>query len=253
LHCDNPKIIAHRGASGDFPENTIRAFAEAWRSGADGVECDLRLSADRNVIVIHDADGRRTLGDERAICALTLEEIVMLDAGMWRGEIFRGERVPTLGEMLNQTPPGKECVLELKEGLELLESVVVALREVDFERTRITLIAFDYDVIAEARRRIPQAHALWLVSRSQQFHHGTKLAHWLVDKVKCANLHGVDLGFGPQVSRGLVSQLHRNGCAAYVYTINTAAAFSACIHAGVDAITSDFPARWPEDRMGNFR
>lgn len=244
MHCGNPKIIAHRGASGDFPENTLRAFAEAWHEGSGGVECDLRLSADGNVVVIHDMDGRRTLGDDRAICTLTLEEIRTLDAGVWRGETFRGERVPTLCEMLNQTPPGKECVLELKEGPELLESVVVALRDVDFDRTRITLIAFDYDVIAEARQRIPQAQALWLVSRSQQFNQGTNLGHWLVDKVKSANLHGVDLGFGPQVSRELVSQLHRNGCDVYVYTINTAAAFSACIHAGVDAITSDFPARW---------
>ncbi len=225
----------------------MRAFAEAWRTGADGVECDLRLSRDGNVVVIHDADGRRTLGDDRVICTLTLENLRTLDAGTWRGDNFRGERVPTLGEMLKETPPGKECVLELKEGLELLDSVVVALRDVDFRRVRITLIAFDYDVIAEARRRIPQAQALWLVSSNQQVHQETKLGHWLVDKVKSANLHGVDLGFGPQVSRELVSQLHRNGCAVYVYTINTTAAFSACIHAGVDAITSDFPARWRED------
>lgn len=212
--------------------------------GADGVECDLRRSADGEVVVIHDADGRRTLGDDRAIRDLTLKAIRTLDAGRWRGHQFAGENVPTLLEVLAQTPQGKECVLELKEGLELLECVDVALRSIDLTRTRITLIAFDYEVIAEARRRIPQARALWLFGNYAQREKNVCLADWLVDKVKSANLHGVDLGFGLAISRELVRQLRREACEVYVYTINSKPDFSACIDAGVDAITSDFPARW---------
>lgn len=94
------KIMAHRGSRATHPENTLPAFVEAIRVGADGIELDVHLSKDRHLIVIHDETFERTCGDPHQINELKLHEIKMLDAGKFKGNAFAGIRVPTLPEVL---------------------------------------------------------------------------------------------------------------------------------------------------------
>lgn len=96
-----PLIIAHRGGSGHAPENTLAAFQAAIDQGADGIELDVHLCADGEVVVIHDSDLSRTTNGEGSVYQKTLSEIKQFDAGSWFTESFTGERVPVLGEVLD--------------------------------------------------------------------------------------------------------------------------------------------------------
>src|SRR5436190_20563712 len=78
-----PLVIAHRGASGFAPENTLAAFKFALALGADGVELDVQLSADGHPVVIHDSRVNRTTNGTGAVSRLTLDQLQSLDAGSW--------------------------------------------------------------------------------------------------------------------------------------------------------------------------
>ncbi|HEY9250938.1 MAG TPA: glycerophosphodiester phosphodiesterase family protein, partial [Rariglobus sp.] len=84
------KIIAHRGASGEAPENTVAAARLGWTEQADAVEIDVHLTRDGRVVAIHDPTLLRTTGRDARVDELTLEEIRRLDAGVWKGARWRG-------------------------------------------------------------------------------------------------------------------------------------------------------------------
>jgi glycerophosphoryl diester phosphodiesterase len=95
----HPLVFAHRGASAHAPENTLAAFELALAHGANGVELDAKLSADGEVIVIHDATIDRTTGEKGHVSKLTLAALRELDAGSFFSAEFRGEKIPTLAEV----------------------------------------------------------------------------------------------------------------------------------------------------------
>jgi glycerophosphoryl diester phosphodiesterase len=109
-------FIAHRGASGKghSPENTIAAFREAINIGVDCVECDVHCTKDGQVVVMHDSTLNRTTNKKGAIAEMTLEEVKQTDAGSWFSSLFTGERVPTLGELLELTKGKVINVIEIK-------------------------------------------------------------------------------------------------------------------------------------------
>jgi glycerophosphoryl diester phosphodiesterase len=94
-----PAIIAHRGGSAYAPENTLAAFQSAVEQGADGIELDVHLSADGEVVVIHDADLERTTDGSGSVYENPLAALKELDAGSWYGSEFIGEEIPTLDEV----------------------------------------------------------------------------------------------------------------------------------------------------------
>lgn len=94
-------IIAHRGSAGTHPENTLPAFMEAVRTGADGIELDVHLTADQQLIVIHDESVDRTTDGKGLVRELTLEQIKKLDAGSWFDKKYQATKISTLNEVLN--------------------------------------------------------------------------------------------------------------------------------------------------------
>ncbi|MBI3914735.1 MAG: glycerophosphodiester phosphodiesterase [Chloroflexi bacterium] len=109
-----PLIIAHRGASASAPENTLAAFQRAFQLGADGIELDVTLTKDGVPVVIHDDTVDRTSNGRGKVSAMTLAELERLDFGSWFGEKFRGEKIPTLVEVLRAVPRDKLINIELK-------------------------------------------------------------------------------------------------------------------------------------------
>lgn len=241
----HPLIIAHRGASRKAPENTLAAFRLAWEQGADAIETDLRLTSDGAIMTFHDADGRRTLRDPRRIRDLTLSELKSLDAGIWKHPRWRGERVPTLAEVLATVPGGKRIVLELKEDLvtELSCELPIGARE------RITLIAFDADIIAKAKRHLLECRALWLFgdySSLPSKEGGTFLAR----RIRELGVDGVDLRHGRRLNEALLAPLHDEGRTIFTYTVNHTVSVRRCARLGLDGLTTDRPGdaqRWLED------
>lgn len=94
------QIMAHRGSKGTHPENTLAAFKEAVTVGADGIELDVHLTKDQQLVVIHDETIDRTTNGEGVVQELTLNEIQKYDAGSWFASEFAQEKVPSLKEVL---------------------------------------------------------------------------------------------------------------------------------------------------------
>jgi glycerophosphoryl diester phosphodiesterase len=101
------KRIAHRGLSTEYPENTLLAFQKALEAGADGIETDLRLSLDEEVILFHDTDLKRITGYDNSPESLSLVQLKKLDAG-------EGEEIPSLDELLQLTQGKATLILEIK-------------------------------------------------------------------------------------------------------------------------------------------
>ena len=152
-------VIAHRGLSSRFPENTLPAFTEAVKHGPDFVELDYRHTADGKPIVIHDAKLDRTTNSvstfgakEIVIGAKSAAELRPLDAGTWFDAKFAGTHLPTLEESLDAILAGSCCMVERKDGdaatvVELLHRKKVA--------SRCIVQAFDWKFIADVRKLDP--------------------------------------------------------------------------------------------------
>jgi glycerophosphoryl diester phosphodiesterase len=107
------EIVAHRGAEAVAPENTVAAF-QAAQPYADQIEFDVRVSADGKLVVIHDADVKRTTNGTGLVSDKTLAALKALDAGSWFSPAFIGERIPTLAEPLAEAQP--TALVEHKAG-----------------------------------------------------------------------------------------------------------------------------------------
>jgi glycerophosphoryl diester phosphodiesterase len=97
-----PRVVAHRGAATVAPEHTIAAYEAAVAAGADALWLDLQLSADEQLVVLHDARLDRTTSGRGPVRALPLRELKRLDAGRWFGWRFRGQRIQTLAEVIER-------------------------------------------------------------------------------------------------------------------------------------------------------
>ncbi len=125
-----PLVIAHRGASGLAPENTMAAFQKAVEGGADAVELDVRLTKDCQVVVIHDRRLERTTAGTGNVGSCTLGVLKSLEAGSWFDPVFRGEKIPTLEEVFDALPDDFLLYVEIKargHGAWALASKVVEL------------------------------------------------------------------------------------------------------------------------------
>jgi glycerophosphoryl diester phosphodiesterase len=123
-----PLHLAHRGASGIAPENTLAAFRKALVIGSLMVECDVHATREGAVVVMHDATVDRTTNGTGAIKELGLAELKTLDAGSWFAPEFAGEQVPTLAELLEVLRGHTTLSLEIKQaGIE--EAAVASLRD----------------------------------------------------------------------------------------------------------------------------
>ena len=162
------KIVAHRGASHDAPENTLAAFKLAWQQEADGVEGDFYLTRDGQVVCIHDKTTGRTAGEDLVVAEATLAELQALDVGQWKGAEFAGEKIPTLRQVIATVPEGKWLIIELKTGPEIVEPVQQVLADTRFPGEQVCIISFNEQTIAEAKRQMPHIKAHWLTGYKQQ-------------------------------------------------------------------------------------
>ncbi|MFC1493567.1 glycerophosphodiester phosphodiesterase [candidate division KSB1 bacterium] len=110
------RIIAHRGASGYAPENTMASFAKAVELGADEVELDVHQTADGRIVVIHDPVLNKTTNGHGRICRTDLAQLLKYDAGFWFDDSFKGEKVPLLEEILDFLKGKAKVIIEVKFG-----------------------------------------------------------------------------------------------------------------------------------------
>lgn len=166
-----PLVIAHRGDSAHRPENTLAAFASALEVGASVVELDVQLTADREVVVLHDATVDRTTSGSGEVRGLRLHELRALSAGYPSrfGSAYQGERVPTLAEALSLLKGRARVLVEIKgesveddqeDGIE--ERTLAVVRRLEMADA-VALISFDRRVLPRLRRLAPE------ITRGQLF------------------------------------------------------------------------------------
>jgi glycerophosphoryl diester phosphodiesterase len=228
-------VIAHRGASGHAPENTLAAFRKAVSLGAPFIETDLQLSRDARFVAIHDATVDRTTGGSGAVHNFTLAELRQLDAGSWFGSEFTGERIPTLEEIFAFSKKHDVVFyLELKPsgswGGE--HALIGALRE-SGEIPRSVVISFD-TAILESLRKLEPTLMTGVLYEGQ--------IDRPVDRAVEIGARQVAVR-GDLVTPALLADARKKDLQVVCWTVNHPAHMRLLIDAGVDGIMSDYPDR----------
>jgi len=166
------RIIAHRGASGYAPENTMAAFELAVEIGATEVETDVQFTKDRQVVLFHDTDVDRTTNGAGPVSEHTLDELRKLDAGSWfkapHGweKDYTGERVITLDELLDRFADTLTYHVEIKDYEEGLVPATIAIIEKHGLVDNCFITAIDKRSALEARKLVPHIRVGWAVPGS---------------------------------------------------------------------------------------
>ena len=245
-----PVNLAHRGASALAPENTIEAFRLAIEEGAGGLELDVHMTRDRQIVVIHDATVDRTTNGSGAVSEMTLDEVRGFDAGHnfspdggptrpYRG---RGVRVPTFGEVLEEFP-GVPVNIEIKAGTPGIEEMVLGeLREAD--ALGRALVVSTPHAIVKRFRKVSGGHVSTGASRWEigVFYFASRLLLGRLirpayDALQVPLRHrGI-----PVVTPRFIRAAHARGVRVDAWTINQADEMRRLLDLGVDVIMTDRP------------
>jgi len=136
------EIIAHRGASHDAPENTLESVKLGWEQGADAVEIDVYLSKDGYIVVHHDGTTKKLAGVDRNVVDQTLAELQQLDVGAWKGDKWKGVRIPKLADVLATIPEGRRLFVEVKCGPEIVPDLAKAFKRSGKKPKQLVVISF---------------------------------------------------------------------------------------------------------------
>ncbi|MBU1396134.1 MAG: glycerophosphodiester phosphodiesterase [Gammaproteobacteria bacterium] len=244
-----PAVIAHRGAADDAPENTLAAFRLAWQQGVDGIEGDFHLTRDGEIVCIHDADTRRTAGRAGKVADATLAELRQLDVGCWKGEPWRGARIPTLGEVLATVPAGKRVFIEIKCGPEILPALIAALAGAGMQPGQAIVMSFDARVIGEAKRLLPQLKALWLTEFKAGPETGVRpTATEILQTLEKSGADGVGCRAHPAVDPPFMRTLRAARKEVHLWTVDDVPTAKRYLQLGADSLTSN-RAGWLKQQL----
>lgn len=242
------EIVGHRGASFDAPENTLASIKLAWEQKADAAEFDIYLSKDGKIVVMHDANTKRTTSVDKPIVEQTLAELRKLDAGKWKGAKFAGEPIPTLEEVLATVPAGKRVFIEVKCGPEIVPELDRVLKASKLKPEQTAVISFSADVIAAVKKARPDLLAYWIVTLAPK-KAKPRTAEELIAKAKETKADGLDLSADPNVlTNGFGAKVKAAGLVLYVWTVNDVELARKMIEAGAQCITTDRPG-WLREQL----
>jgi glycerophosphoryl diester phosphodiesterase len=239
---DFPKVIAHRGASMSAPENTLPAFERAWREGADGIECDVRLTSDCQVVCLHDPDTGRVTERKLVVEAETLEALQALDAGAWKGANFAGARIPLLSEVMAKVPPGKKLFIELKAGEEMLTPLFEVIDASKLELKQIAIIAFDPSMVRALKARRPTIKVYWLIDVKSNWLGRSKLKLAdVLDSLVELDADGLGLRCHSGITREMVKAILEADVDLNIWTVDNAVDARRYASFGVSSISTNCP------------
>ena len=241
-----PLIVAHRGASHDAPENTLAAFRLAWEQGADAIEGDFFLTKDGEIVCTHDKVTGRLNAEKRKmeVAKSTLAELQSLDVGSWKGERWKGERMPTLRDVFKLVPDGKRILVEVKCGAEILPALKKEIRACELRPEQIIIISFQKDVIRAAKRSLPEIKAFWLTSFKENKETGkvepTEKA--VMKTLPELRADGLSCGDHISIKPQFLESVRGAGFETHCWTINDPKRALELASFGMQSITTDRPA-----------
>jgi len=231
------KVFAHRGYSAKYPENTMLAFEKAIEAGCDGIELDVQLSADGEMVVIHDEDVRRTTNGSGMVADLTLAELRALDAG-------EGEKIPLLSEYFGLAA-GFDIItnVELKNDLVDyigLEEKVVALVHERGLSERVIISSFNLKSVDKVKRLAPAIPCGYLFASPDTPDPDTPDWESVVESMRAGGVEFIHPG-ADMVDEDFLEVVRRRGVPFGVWTVNDAAFMRRLIDAGAYSVFTDDP------------
>ncbi|TAJ75550.1 glycerophosphodiester phosphodiesterase [bacterium] len=252
---EKPRIIGHRGAMGEAPENTLPSFKRALEDGAQFVELDVWGSKESEVVIIHDGSLGRTTNGRGRVNRHTLKELKALDAGYWftadggKSYPYRGQKIeiPTLKELFAELPEIRS-IIEIKQARPpIVKKVVETVRHAGKEGQ--VLLATEKDQIMREIRSEFQIHDLPVatglsygeVAGFMSWLAGGKIGHFdppgQALQIPC-EYNGMTL-----VSEQTLEAAHELGIEMFVWTVNDTSEMARLLGLGADGIITDYPAR----------
>lgn len=229
------EIIAHRGQSGEAPENTLAAIELAISNGADAVEVDVRQSLDHIPVLIHDSTTKRTTNDTsiRYVNQLSVNELKQLDAGSWFSEDYAGEQIPTLEDALKIMTGRTRLFLELKDQNEQFETYIVNLLVIYEMIDQTVILSFSNQQLTRIKAINPNVQTLLLI-------HSFFGRYEDLVNAPYADNFGLSLTFY-QNNESLIDVIHQKGKKVYIWTVNDETSLRKIVESDVDGIITDVP------------
>ncbi len=233
-------VIAHRGSSGSAPENTLVAFRRAAESGADGIELDVRRTADDELVVFHDRTLRRITNVRGLLIDRTAEQLRPLDAGRWFSSRYAGERIPTLAAVLEGLPLRTGINIEVKVDGDAGWKTRTAHRLIEVLRAHgkgrsILVSSFSHRFLKHFHALAPSVPvgALAMPLRDagilpSSFARAFGARAYICSRASLRKRH--------------VRDAHRHGIKVYVYGVNSARQLLRPRRFGVDGVITNYPA-----------
>ncbi|MEI6289157.1 MAG: glycerophosphodiester phosphodiesterase family protein [Chloroflexota bacterium] len=231
-----PTIFAHRGASAYAPENTLAAFELAADQGAKAIEFDVKLTTDKQVVILHDQTLDRTTNGTGQVTKQSYAELKELDAGSWKSEKFSGEPIPLLNDVLEAV--GKRVLINIEltnyatpmDGLVMYVAQIVKKHNL---QNRIMFSSFYFTNLLSARKLLPEVPIGLLILDGNQGWHQRVVSYMFK--------FDADHPYVTDVTGAMVSRLHKAGRRVHVWTVNDPADMRKLRSMGVDGIFTDDP------------
>ena len=239
-------IIAHRGASGVAPENTLPAINSTISAGADCIEIDVHLSKDGHVVVMHDKTVDRTTNGTGRISELDSAYLKSLDAGSWFTERYAGTRIPFLEEVINKIDGKTKLLIELKEGENskaLVEKVAETIQKEDAADWCIAQ-SFSDDILEQFDHKWPEIplHKLIVFKfRFLPFAFDGGISRFDFDKyqyVAAVNMHKCF------ASNSFLGKIHSAGKNAHAWGCRKKSSCKASEMQSWDGVITDYPGNY---------
>jgi glycerophosphoryl diester phosphodiesterase len=237
---DDFTIIAHRGASAYYPENTLPAFEGAIAMGADMVEFDVQLTFDKEVVVCHDEKVSRCTDSRGKIADHTLAELKKLDAGSWFDKKFQNTRIPTLAEVLSVCKNKIAVNIEIKtEAVSKMffggiEEACLKIVEQNGMNGHIVFSSFDPRAIMHLKQIDNNVAVAVLFEKK---HYGSKLPSDIIESLGAGAFNCSSSEF----NRKWLANVHLNNIPVNIYTVNDAKNMKRFINMGVSGIFTNNP------------
>lgn len=228
--------IAHRGFSGNYPENTMLAFEKAIEAGADGIELDVHFTKDGEIVVIHDERVDRTSDGEGYVVDFTYEELSRLDASAGFAGVYGFNKIPTLREYFELVKPVEGFItnIELKTSINEYPGIEKAVLELIDEfglEDRIIISSFNHYSIMRTKAINPRIRCGFLESS------------WIYNFGEYTKVRGVECvhPLFLSLNEGSVAEIKSNGIGINTWTVNKEADVERLYNLGVDAVISNYP------------
>jgi len=242
---NRPLVIAHRGASGLAPENTLAAFQKAIEIGVDRIEMDLRQTLDGEVVVLHDKTIVRTSNGWGSVRKLPLSRLKRYSAGSWFHHEFSAERIPTFREVLELVDGRATLLLEVKDGSPYHHGIERRIIELvnEYQANDWCIVQSFNDRILNNFRKLPEFHAdmqklFAAFIPVAPFYGGSKFTYKRLRRYDFAQEVNINRRY---VNPRVVRKVHAMGKKVNVWTVNDSESLEKFVKWGVDGIITDYP------------